>query len=219
MDNDFKNAIEALLFASERPLSAEEMKVGFSGDVSTAEIREALEALMSEYEAMNRGFKLYEIAGGYQVASDIRYADTLKRFYESREKKKFSQAALETLSVIAYRQPVTRADIEAIRGVTVDGAVKTLLERSLVKIVGRKDVPGRPLLYGTTQDFLERFGLKSIKELPALSEYTLKDLDPSLLPAEMKQEGAQIAEENTTQEPTQDQEQQESVTDEPTESA
>lgn len=204
MDNDFKNAIEALLFASERPLSAEEMKVGFSGDVSTAEIREALETLMSEYEAMNRGFKLYEIAGGYQVASDIRYADTLKRFYESREKKKFSQAALETLSVIAYRQPVTRADIEAIRGVTVDGAVKTLLERSLVKIVGRKDVPGRPLLYGTTQDFLERFGLKSIKELPALSEYTLKDLDPSLLPTEMKQEGAQIAEGNTegTDEPT-----------------
>ncbi len=204
MDNDFKNAIEALLFASERPLSAEEMKVGFSGDVSTAEIREVLEALMNEYETMNRGFKLYEIAGGYQVASDIRYADTLKRFYESREKKKFSQAALETLSVIAYRQPVTRADIEAIRGVTVDGAVKTLLERSLVKIVGRKDVPGRPLLYGTTQDFLERFGLKSIQELPALSEYTLKDLDPSLLPAEMKQEGAQIAEENTegTDEPT-----------------
>ena len=114
---------------------------------------------------------------------------------------------------------MTRADIEAIRGVTVDGAVKTLLERSLVKIVGRKDVPGRPLLYGTTQDFLERFGLKSIKELPALSEYTLKDLDPSLLPAELKQECAQIAEENTTQEPTQDQEQQESVTDETTESA
>ena len=186
MDN-LKSAIEALLFASERPLSPEEMKNAFGDGVSAAQIKEQVEALGKEYDEQDRGFRLYEIAGGFQLASDIRFAEVLKRFYQSREKKKLSQAGLETLSVIAYRQPVTRADIEAIRGVTVDGAVKTLLEKGLIKITGRKEVPGRPILYGTTQEFLEHFGLKSIQELPPLSEYSLKDLDPALLPPEMKQ--------------------------------
>lgn len=214
MDNDLKNAVEALLFASEKPLTPEEMKVAFTEGISTADIREAIEALAAEYESMDRGFKLYEIAGGHQLGSDIRYADTLKRFYESREKKKLSQASLETLSVIAYRQPVTRADIEAVRGVNVDGAVKTLMDRGLIRLAGRKDVPGRPLLYATTSDFLERFGLRNLQELPALSEYTLKDLDPSLLPPEMKEQGAQIAEHSESRQP-----QHGSQTDEPTETA
>lgn len=194
MDN-LRSAVEALLFASERPLTPEEMKAAFEGDVTAADIREQIEALRSEYEAQERGFKVYEIAGGFQLASDIRFAEILKRFYQSREKKKLSQAGLETLSVIAYRQPVTRAEIEAIRGVNVDGAVRTLMDRGLIRIAGRKEVPGRPLIYGTTQEFLEHFGLKSIQDLPPLSEYSLKDLDPSLLPADMKQEAP--AEEDT----------------------
>ena len=185
MDNNLKSGIEALLFASERPLSPEEMKDAFGDDVSAADIRERIEILRNEYDQQQKGFRVYEIAGGFQLASDIRFAEVLKRFYQSREKRKMSQAGLETLSVIAYRQPVTRAEIEAIRGVNVDGAVKTLLEKGLIRISGRKEVPGRPLLYGTGQEFLEHFGLKSIQELPPLSEYTLKDLDPSLIPPEM----------------------------------
>ena len=188
--DDLRGAIEALLFASERPLTPEEIKSAFpegEGSVSVADIRGQVAALKKEYETQNRGFRVYEIANGYQIASDMRFAEVLRRFYISREKKKISQAGLETLSVIAYRQPVTRAEIEAIRGVNVDGAVKTLMEKGLIRIAGRKDVPGRPILYGTTAEFLEHFGLKSTQELPPLSEYSLKDLDPALLPPEMKQ--------------------------------
>ena len=191
-DLNLKGAIEALLFASERPLTAEEIKSAFpEGDesVSVADIRGQIDVLRNEYETQNRGFRVYEIANGFQIASDMRFADVLRRFYISREKKKISQAGLETLSVIAYRQPVTRAEIEAVRGVNVDGAVKTLMEKGLIRIAGRKDVPGRPILYGTTPEFLEHFGLKSTQELPPLSEYSLKDLDPNLLPPEMKQAG------------------------------
>ena len=184
--NDLKGAIEALLFASERPLTPEEMKDAFGDGLSTSDIRRQIDILRNEYETQNRGFRIYEIANGYQIASDIRFAEALRRFYLSREKKKISQAGLETLSVVAYRQPVTRAEIEAIRGVNVDGAVKTLTEKKLIRIAGRKEVPGRPLLYATTNEFLQHFGLKSLQELPLLSEYSLKDLDPSLLPPEMK---------------------------------
>lgn len=183
---ELRRSIEALLFASERPLSAEEIQEAFPDGVSEKDIKAQIDALRDEYEAQRRGFRLYEIAGGFQLASAIDFAEVLKRFYQAREKKRMSPASLETLSVIAYRQPVTRADIEAIRGVNVDGAVKGLMEKALIRIVGRKEVPGRPILYGTTRDFLERFGLKSLDDLPPLSEYTLKDLDPNLLPPEMK---------------------------------
>jgi segregation and condensation protein B len=184
--SELKKSIEALLFASERPLSIEEIREAFPEDVSMSDIHVQINDLRSEYEAQRRGFRLYEIAGGFQLASAVDFAEVLKRFYQSRDKKKMSPASLETLSVIAYRQPVTRADIEAIRGVNVDAAVKGLMEKGLIRIIGRKEVPGRPILYGTTRDFLERFGLKSLEELPPLSEYTLKDLDPNLLPPEMK---------------------------------
>lgn len=189
MENeDLKRSIEALLFASEKSLTPEEIKNAFAGEVETGEIRAALDELREEYEAQRRGFRMYEIAGGYQLASAIDFAEVLKRFYQEREKKRMSPASLETLSVIAYRQPVTRADIEAIRGVNVDAAVKGLLDKGLIKIAGRKEVPGRPILYGTTREFLEHFGLKSLEDLPPLSEYSLKDLDPSQLPPELKQE-------------------------------
>ncbi len=185
-NNELKYIVEALLFASDRPLSAEEMKEAFEEKITSADIASSLDALKADYEEQGRGFRLFEIAGGFQLVTDSRLAPYLKRFYEEREKKRLSQASLETLSVIAYRQPVTRADIEFIRGVNVDGAIKTLLEKGLVKIVGRKEVPGRPMLYGTTKIFLDHFGLKSTKELPALSEYSLKDIEPHLLPPELK---------------------------------
>ncbi len=186
-NNDLKYVIEALLFASERPLTPEEIKEAFEEKLSSEEIAESLKALKAEYENQGRGFRLFEMAGGYQLVTDSRFSSYLKRFYQEREKKRLSQASLETLSVIAYRQPVTRADIEFIRGVNVDGAIKTLLEKGLVKIIGRKEVPGRPMLYGTTKGFLDHFGLNSVKELPALSEYTLKDIEPHLLPPELKE--------------------------------
>jgi segregation and condensation protein B len=189
-DSDLKFAVEALLFASERPLQAEEIRQAFSSkdgeSVGIAEIDQALSQLKEDYVAQGRGFELAEIAGGFQLVSHPRFSSYLKSFYQSREKKKLSQAALETLSVIAYRQPVTKADIEFIRGVNVDGALKTLLEKEFVRIVARKEVPGRPMLYGTTKQFLEHFGLNALKDLPALSEYTLKDLPENLLPPDFK---------------------------------
>lgn len=185
-DNELKFVIEALLFASERPLTVEQIKQAFDEKLSDQDVSESLQALKADYETQGRGFRLFEIAGGYQLVTDPRFGSYLKKFYQEREKKRLSQASLETLSVIAYRQPVTRADIEFIRGVNVDGAIKTLLEKGLVKIVGRKEVPGRPMLYGTTKEFLDHFGLSAVKDLPSLAEYSLKDLDPNLLPPELK---------------------------------
>ncbi len=183
---ELKSAIEALLFASERPLVLDDIKTAFEDSISAAEIREQLAALKTEYEAQARGFRLVEMAGGFQIATDPKFSYVLKKFYQSREKRKLSQASLETLSVIAYRQPVTKADIEFVRGVNVDGPLKTVLEKGLARIVGRRDVPGRPILYGTTKLFLEHFGLNSLKELAELSKFTEKDLDQNLLPPEMK---------------------------------
>ena len=192
---ELRRSLEALLFTSEKPLSPEELKEAFTEDVSTADIRTEIDALREECEAQRRGFRIYEIAGGFQIASAIDFAEVLKRFYHARDKKKMTPASLETLSVVAYRQPVTRADIEGIRGVNVDAAVKGLLDKGLIRIAGRKEVPGRPILYGTTREFLEHFGLKSLQELPPLSEYSLKDLDPSLLPPELKQEAPETSDE------------------------
>jgi segregation and condensation protein B len=196
-DEELKHAIEAILFASEKPLAPEELKVAFDGTVGVADIRAALEILKNDYASDCRGFSLTEVAGGYQIVTDARFAEVLKKFYQSREKKKISPASLETLSIIAYKQPVTKADIEFIRGVNVDGPLRTLLEKGVIRIAGRKDVPGRPILYGTTREFLVRFGLGSIKDLPPLSEFTQKDIDPNLLPPELKRsEGSEEAEES-----------------------
>jgi len=180
-------AIEALLFASERPLHVEEIRHAFEEPGLTAgDVHERLETLRDSYESEGRGFRLLEIAGGWQLVTDSRHEELLKRFFASRHKKRLSQATLETLAIVAYRQPVTRTDIEFVRGVNVDAALKTLLEKELVRIVGKKEVPGRPLLYGTTPEFLEHFGLASLKDLPPLTEFSEKDIDPSLLPPEMK---------------------------------
>ena len=189
-ESELKFAVEAILFASERPLTPEELKEAFDGAVVPAEVREALAALGEDYRSQRRGFALKEIAGGFQIVTDERFSDILKKFYQNREKKKMSPASLETLSIVAYKQPVTKADIEFIRGVNVDGPLKTLLERNLIRIAGRKEVPGRPILYGTSKVFLERFGLASLKELPPLSEFTQKDIDPGLLPPELKRPDA-----------------------------
>jgi segregation and condensation protein B len=160
--------IEALIFASEKPLTEDEIK-RIVPDVSPREIRGALSDLRKIYDESSGGIFVVEVAGGYQFRTRSEFSEYIKLMLEQKPKR-LSRAALETLAIIAYRQPVVRSDIERIRGVDSGGVVKILLERNLIRILGKKDVPGKPLLYGTTKDFLETFGLKDLKSLPTIRE-------------------------------------------------
>jgi segregation and condensation protein B len=163
-----KLIIEALLFASDRPLTARDLRACLP-DASVSEIKEALGILKYEYDAMGRSFLLKEIAGGFQFRSHVEYGPYILRMLETSPTR-LSRAAMETLAIVAYKQPMLRHEIERIRGVDVGGIMRTLLEKGLIRIVGRKDLPGRPLIYGTTKRFLEVFDLRDIKELPKLKE-------------------------------------------------
>lgn len=166
---EVKRIIEAMLFATDKPLSTDQAKEVL-GDVETEIIKSSISELEAEYESEKRSFRIIEVAGGFQMSTDSQYAPWLKKLYKQDKPDKLSAPALETLAIVAYRQPVTRTDIEFIRGVNVDGMVKSLLERGLIKIRGRKDSIGRPFVYGTTREFLECFGLNSLEDLPKLSE-------------------------------------------------
>lgn len=170
-DNYLKGILEALLFVSEKPVTLEQIKEVI-GTIETLQIRQGMNALQQEYTQRKSGLSIVEIAGGYQMLTNPGYALYVKRFYHSRHKEKLSKPALETLAIVAYKQPVTRLDVELIRGVNSDGVMDHLLEKGLIKITGRKDVPGRPYLYGTTKEFLEYFGLKSLTDLPKLEDFT-----------------------------------------------
>jgi len=174
--SEAKKIIEALLFTSEKPITIEQMKEVIE-EIEAKDIKAALLELKSEYENLGRSFKVYEVAGGYQMVTTPEFADYLKKFYKVKSKDKLSKPALETLAIIAYRQPITKADIEDIRGVNVDGVIETLSDRVMIRITGRKDAPGRPILYGTTKEFLDRFGLSSLNELPKLSDFNEADID------------------------------------------
>ena len=165
-----EGTIEALLFVSEKPVTLEQFQ-DILETVSSVEIKEAVDNLQKEYTHKNRGMVIAEIAGGYQMLSSPHYALAIRRFYKTTHKEKLSKPALETLAIIAYKQPVARMDIELIRGVNSDGVMAHLLLKGLIKIAGRKEVPGRPFIYGTTQQFLEYFGLKSLEDLPKLEEF------------------------------------------------
>lgn len=165
-----QGAVEALLFVSDKPVTIEELKEAI-GDVEGRALRQALEELKAKYENEKRGMVIMEIAGGYQMLSSSEYANAIRTFYRTQKKEKLSKPALESLAIIAYKQPVTRLEVELIRGVNSDGVVNHLLEKSLIKITGRKDVPGKPFLYGTTKEFLEYFGLRSLDDLPKLEEF------------------------------------------------
>ena len=168
--NDYlKSAVEALLFISDKPVEIEQIKEVME-TVGVNEIRCAVQELMKDYERFDRGMIIAEIAGGFQMLTNPQCAEHVRNFFKSRVKEKLSRPALEALAIAAYRQPVSRADVELIRGVNSDGVVTHLLEKGLIKIVGRKDVAGRPFLYGTTKVFLEYFGLKSLKDLPKLED-------------------------------------------------
>lgn len=161
--------IESLLFVSEVPLSLAKIK-DVLAMYTHAEITEALQTLRQDYEGEKHGFYLAEVAQGYQFRSKPEYGEWIRKLKKVTPSR-LSQAALETLAIIAYRQPILRADVEAIRGVDVGGVLRLLLEKRLIKILGRKDVPGRPIIYGTSQRFLEVFGLKNISSLPTFEEF------------------------------------------------
>jgi segregation and condensation protein B len=164
--------IEALLFASETPLTAERM-AEILPDTEKKEIVSHLEGLMREYEARGGGISLQEVAGGFQFRTRTDLALWIRKLKAGRPAI-LSPAAMETLAVVAYRQPLVKSEIDRIRGVDVSGALKGLLDKKIVRIVGRKDVPGKPIIYGTTRKFLEVFNLRDLSELPTLRE--LKDL-------------------------------------------
>lgn len=164
-----KGAIEALLFVNERPITLEQIKRTLVA-VTPTDVKTAIAALNEGYRDREAGITIEEIAGGYQMLSNPGYVSYIRKFYKTKHKEKLSKPALETLAIVAYKQPVTRADIEMIRGVNSDGIVANLLDKELLKLAGRKDVPGRPFLYATTKQFLEYFGLKSLDNLPNLAE-------------------------------------------------
>ncbi|MBF0123580.1 MAG: SMC-Scp complex subunit ScpB [Candidatus Omnitrophica bacterium] len=165
-----KGAIEALLFVSEKPVTLDQLKEA-AQVAQVADVREALKSLMMDYANANKGIAIIEIANGFQMLSSPAYAAYIREFYKTRHKEKLSRPALETLAIIAYKQPVSRTDVEVIRGVNSDGVVMHLLNKWLIKISGRKEVPGRPYVYGTTTQFLEYFGLKALEDLPKLEEF------------------------------------------------
>lgn len=175
--------IEALLFAAQKPLTTRELASAIKGAggedelmpnefarTTEAQVAAALEQLKIEYGQHGRAFQLAEKAEGWQLVSDPVYAPWVRQLFPAVKPARLTPPSLETLAIIAYRQPITRADVEAVRGVAVDGVLQNLMERGLVKIAGRAEVPGRPLLYETTQFFLEHFGLRDLDELPNAEE-------------------------------------------------
>lgn len=183
-ERELRGIIESLLFVSPEPLSVQRL-VAIMGDVTKADVAQALRGLGEELEQEGRGVRLVEIAGGFRLVTKQEYATWIKRLDKTKSAAKLSRSALESLAIIAYKQPIVKSEIEEIRGVETSGVVRTLLERKLVRIVGRKEVPGRPIMYGTTKFFLEHFGLNDLTQLPPLREFTeLGESDQSLLPME-----------------------------------
>jgi len=163
-----ESVVEAVLFASDEPLTPN--RLADIVEASVKHIRQHIHNLNDKYKANNNAFRIEEVAGGYQLLTLSCYNPWLKKLLRARSDSKLSPASLETLAIIAYKQPVIRADIEAIRGVAVGEIVRSLMYKGLVKIVGRAEVLGRPMLYGTTKKFLEVFGLNTLKDLPKIEE-------------------------------------------------
>jgi segregation and condensation protein B len=173
-EGNLRAIIEALLFVSEKPLLIEQIH-RITDDLDSAGIRAILEELKAEYSNSNRGMRIIEVAGGFQMVTAQELSAYLKKFYQ-RPPARLSQPTLETLSIIAYKQPITRRQIESIRGVDVSGIVKNLVNKGLLRTAGRKKAPGRPIVYITTRQFLEYFGLRSLEELPKIEEFALAEV-------------------------------------------
>jgi len=186
---EVKSVLESLLFVADGPLTVQRCAEVLEG-VDKETIQALLQEMQSDLEAPSRGLQLVEVAGGYQLRTAKVNADWVKKFLGGRPAR-MGRATLETLAIIAYRQPITKAEIEAIRGVDVDGVITTLLERDLIRAVARKDVPGRPFLYGTTAEFLQLFNLKDLTELPTLKEtdeLSLPEISRDVIPLDQPEE-------------------------------
>jgi len=168
VNDDITPIIESLLFVADTPLSIARMAEILEQD-DHADVRDAVRRLADEYDRRQGGFYLCEVAGGYQLRTRPEHKQWIRRMLRSGPAR-LSRAAMETLAIVAYRQPVLRSDVEHIRGVDCGGVLRVLLERKIIKILGRKEMPGRPLLYGTTRKFLEMFNLKDLKDLPTPKE-------------------------------------------------
>lgn len=186
---NLSQVVEALLISAQKPLTAHELVAAIRGagaedeltpnefaKSTDASVAAALEQLKIEYVEQQRAFQLLEKAEGWQLGSDPQFARWVRQLFPAAKPPRLSPPALETLAIIAYRQPITRADVEAVRGVAIESVLQTLMERGLVKIAGRAEVPGRPLLYETTQFFLEHFGLRNLDELPNSEELKRREL-------------------------------------------
>ena len=179
MEN-IKHIIESLLFVAEEPLTVDKIK-RITNQAETRDIKDALAALADEYEARQGGFYLDEVAGGYQIRTRPEYNEWIRKLVQPRPLR-LSKAALETLVIIAYKQPIIRSDVEHLRGVDCGGVLRVLLERKLIRVLGRREIAGRPLIYATTKRFLEVFDLKDLKDLPTPKE--IEELGASLTESE-----------------------------------
>ena len=168
-----KSLIEAVLFVSGEPVNLASLKGVL--DMPEADIKQGIDELIAEYRERDRGLLILEIAQGFQMVTNPLYAKILRKFSNTATSNTLSMPALETLAIVAYRQPLIKTEIEQIRGVNSDGVIKSLLDKRLIRIIGQKEAPGKPLLYGTTKEFLQYFGLKDLTELPTLKELTREE--------------------------------------------
>ena len=173
-DAHVKQVIEALLFVFGQPLPLKRLSE-ILPDCEAVKLRALIQTLNGEYATSGRAFRIQEVAGGYQLVTEPQFASWIKRALQQPKPDSVSVAALETLAIIAYRQPITKAEVEAIRGVDVTASLDTLTERRFVRVAGRKESPGRPFLYGTTAEFLRHFGLKSLEALPPMAQPSIKE--------------------------------------------
>jgi segregation and condensation protein B len=173
--NEIKKIIEALIFITDHPIPSSEIKKLLEKEAEGTDIDQIIRDIGEEYKQRQSPVELRFIAGGWQFSTKREYSEWIRKLYKDRTTLRLSASSLETLSIIAYKQPITRSEIEEIRGVEVTGVLETLLERKLIKIAGRKETVGRPMLYGTTVDFLKHFGLSHLSELPSLEELTPPD--------------------------------------------
>lgn len=176
--SSIKSAIEAMLFASGEPLSLRELSNNIGIKPSIAE--EVIKEMVTDYEDKNRGIRLISINEGYQLVTKAENSEYLQKLLRRNKKHSLSQASIESLAIIAYKQPITRIDIDEIRGVKSESAIQKLVERGLIKDAGRLEVPGRPILYCTTDEFLRQFGLETLKELPSLDLYNDEEVQSSM---------------------------------------
>ncbi|MDR2427656.1 MAG: SMC-Scp complex subunit ScpB [Endomicrobium sp.] len=197
--SEVKKILEALLFVSDKPLSLKELKDIIKSDVADiSNLEDILKELKDEYATLNKPYEIKFVADGWTFATEPEYSPWIKKLLKEKTVLKLSPSALETLAMIAYKQPITRAEIDEIRGVESSGVIDTLLERKLIKIVGRKEALGRPLLYGTTQDFLKHFGLAHLSELPLIEDMPKEIQETDNLPEPELPFNAKNIEQNDT---------------------